>query len=45
MNATRKQRLLREALGEQEGGMPAAEGVLLASAAIVALLAFVLVVG
>jgi hypothetical protein len=45
MSALRKQRLLREALGEQEGVMPTAEGVLFAATVIAALLVFVLFVG
>jgi hypothetical protein len=45
MSALRKQRLLREALGEQEGDMPTAEGVLFAAAVVSGLLVFVLFVG
>ena len=45
MSALRKERLLREALGEQEGEMPTAEGVLFAATVISALLVFVLFVG
>ena len=45
MSALRKQRLLREALGEQEGEMPTAEGVLFAATVVAGLLVFVLFVG
>ena len=46
MSAQRKDRLLREALGEQEHGeVPGAEGVLLAGAVCAVLLFVVLFVG
>ena len=45
MSALRKERLLREALGDQEGDMPTAEGVLFAATVIAGLLVFVLFVG
>ena len=45
MSALRKERLLREALGDQEGEMPAAEGTLFAAAVVAGLMVFVLFVG
>ena len=45
MSALRKDRLLREALGEQEGEMPTAEGVLVLATVVAALMASVLFVG
>ena len=45
MSALRKQRLLREALGEQEGEMPTAEGVLIIGTICAGLMVFVLFVG
>jgi hypothetical protein len=45
MSAHRKDRLLREALGAREGGMPAAEGLLVTAAIVAALLVFVLFAG
>jgi hypothetical protein len=45
MSALRKERLLRETLGEHEGEMPTAEGILFAATVIAGLLVFVLFVG
>jgi hypothetical protein len=45
MGALRKDRLLREALGEQEVDMPTAEGVLLAAAVVLGLMAFIMFAG
>ena len=45
MSALRKDRLLREALGEQEGETPAAEGLLALAAIVAGLMAFVLFAG
>jgi hypothetical protein len=45
MSELRKDRLLREALGEQEGEMPTAEGILTLASVVFALLAFVLLAG
>ena len=45
MSAPRKPRLLREALGEQEGEMPTAEGLLFLGTICAGLMVFVLFVG
>ena len=45
MSSPRNKRLLREALGEQEGDMPAAEGVLATAGIVLGLMVFVLFVG
>ena len=45
MSAPRKHRLLMESLGEQEGEMPAAEGVLTTVSLVLALLLFVAFAG
>jgi hypothetical protein len=45
MSALRKDRLLREALGEREADMPAAEGILLAAAVVAGLMFFILFAG
>jgi len=45
MSALRKDRLLKEALGEQEGDMPAAEGLLTLASVVAGLMAFVLFAG
>ena len=45
MGALRKDRLLKEALGEQEGDMPTAEGILTLASIVFALLAVVLLAG
>ena len=45
MSELRKQRLLREALGEQEGEVPTAEGLLVIGTICAGLMVFVLFVG
>ena len=45
MGALRKEGLLGETLGEQEGDMPTAEGILFAAAVVAGLGVFVLFVG
>jgi hypothetical protein len=45
MSDIRKDRLLREALGEEEGDMPTAEGILVAGTICAGLMIFVLFVG
>ena len=45
MSALRKQRLLREALGEKDGEMPTAEGLLVVATVCAGLMVFVLFVG
>ena len=45
MSDIRRQRLLREALGEQEGDVPTAEGILIAGTIVASLMVFVLFMG
>ena len=45
MSALRKDRLLREALGEREVDTPTAEGVLLAAAVVAGLMLIILFAG
>lgn len=45
MSARRNERLLKETLGEEEGGMPDAEGLLPLVSLVMGLLAFIAVWG